>query len=269
MPSGSPLPSQSAPSRSPTRSLLPVSRHETRWLGRVLLRTALMTAAAFLLFGGTAAGLGNRAAAYGVQISVLLLVWLKVGPSLRSPRQRILIRGMRPRHFLAASLVLPCTAAVGGGLLLLGPAFLKWGWWSALGGEGNVIMGETSPSGQLVPDLILPILIMTPLLLSLGRFALQEERIFRRGDERRTLGDRLLRSLVFGLAHLVMGIPIGAAIGLGVGGFGFSQVYLRRWRESRSRHQSVLEAARVHLAYNLIILATVIALLIAALIAVR
>lgn len=159
-------------------------------------------------------------------------------------------------------MILPCTLAAVGLLVFYGPAFLRWGWWTALGGEGNVIFGEATPSGQVVTDLILPILIVTPLLLSLGRFALQEERIFRHGDERRGIRDRLLRSLVFGLCHLVMGIPIGAAIGLGVGGFGFSQVYLRRWRASRSRYQSVLDSARVHLAYNLIIFGVVIAALI-------
>jgi hypothetical protein len=261
MPSGSPPPSEPGLTRPPSRSWAPAPRGEAQWLLRIIFRTALITAAAFLLFDGAAVGLGNRAATYLVQVSVLLFVWVKVGPSLRSPRQRILIRGIRPRHFLMASMILPCTLSAVG-ILLAGDTFLRWGWWTALGGEGNVIVGEASPSGQVLPDLILPILIVTPLLLSLGRFALQEERIFRRGDERRRVRDRLLRSLVFGLCHLVMGIPIGAAIGLGVGGFGFSQVYLRRWHASRSRYQSVLDAARVHLAYNLIILGAVVALLI-------
>jgi hypothetical protein len=240
---------------------MPAPRGETRWLLRVVFRTALITAAAFLLFGGASVGLGNRAATYLVQVAVLLLVWIRVGPSLRSPRQWILVRGIRPRHFLIAAMILPCTL-IAVGILLAGNTFLRWGWWTALGGQGNVIFGQASPSGQVLSDLILPSLIVAPLLLSLGRFALQEERIFRRGDERRQVRDRLLRSLVFGVCHLVMGIPIGAAIGLGVGGFGFSQVYLRRWHASQSRYQSVLDAARVHLAYNLIILGAVIALLI-------
>ena len=88
--------------------------------------------------------------------------------------------------------------------------------------------------------------------------------MFRRGDEARGLGSRLWRSLIFGLAHLVVGIPVGAAIGLGVGGFGFSQVYLRQWRRSASRYRSVLDAARVHAVYNLIIVALVVAVLIEA-----
>ncbi|MFI4909473.1 MAG: hypothetical protein ACHQHL_15380 [Steroidobacterales bacterium] len=158
-------------------------------------------------------------------------------------------------------MILTCVAAALGALLG-GDTFLRWGWWSILGGSGNVILGQAQGSGQIVSDLILPILIVTPLALSLGRFALYEERIFRRGDEKRGIGGRLSRSLVFGLAHLVMGIPIGAGIALGVGGFGFSQVYLRRWRKSASRYQSVLEAARVHVAYNFIIIGVAIAALV-------
>lgn len=262
MPSGIPPPLEPASSQPPSRPWLSAPRGETRWLLRVVFRTLLVTAAAFLLFGGAAVGLGNRATTYLVQVLVLLLVWIRVGPSLKSPRQWILVRGIRPRHFLLAAMILPCTLAAVALALACGPAFLGWGWWTALGGQGNVIFGEANPSGQVLADLILPVLIVAPLLLSLGRFALQEERIFRRGDERRGIGDRLLRSLVFGLCHLVMGIPVGATIGLGVGGFGFSEVYLRRWRASGSRHRSVLDSARVHLAYNLIILGAVIALLI-------
>jgi hypothetical protein len=266
MASDSPSPSESESllSRPPPRRWRPDGGRDIRWMLRVLLRTALMTAAAFLLFGGAAVGLGDRAATWAVQLTVLVLVWLRIGRSLRSPRQWIVVRGIRPRHFLIASIILPCTLAAVV-LLLAGDTFLRWGWWSALGGEGNVIFGQARPSGEMVSDLILPLLILTPLLLSLGRFALQEERIFRLGDERRGLGERLLRSLVFGLAHLVMGIPIGAAIGLGVGGFGFSQVYLRRWHGSGSRYRSVLDAARVHLAYNLLIIGAAGAMLIATL----
>jgi hypothetical protein len=263
MPSSSESPSASALSRSAFTWRLSGSGRDARWLLRVVFRTALLTAAAFLLFGGTAAGFGQRAAIYAVQLSVLLLVWVRVGKSLRNPRQRILLRGIRPRHFLVALLILTCTGAAIA-VLLAGDTFLRWGWWSVLGGNGNVILGEAKASGQILSDLILPILILTPLLLSLARFALQEERIFRRGDEKRGIGGRLSRSLAFGLAHLLMGIPIGAAIGLGVGGFGFSQVYLRRWRKSASRYQSVLDAARVHLAYNLIVISSAIAVLIVA-----
>lgn len=260
-PSGSQPPSASASGRSPLKFWRLRPGRDTRWLLRVVLRTVLLTAAAALLFGGTALGFGSRAAIYAVQVAVLILVWLRVRNSLKSPRQRIVLRGIRPRHFLIACLILTCVAAALG-VLLGGDTFLRWGWWSILGGSGNVILGQAQASGQIVSDVVLPILIVTPLALSLGRFALYEERIFRRGDENRGIGGRLSRSLVFGLAHLIMGIPIGAAIALGVGGFGFSQVYLLRWRKSASRYQSVLDAARVHVAYNFIIISLAVAALV-------
>jgi len=148
--------------------------------------------------------------------------------------------------------------------LLIPHTFLRWGWWDSLGGNGSVILGQATGAASLLSRVVLPALIVVALLLCLCGFALREERLFRRGDEQRHLGTRLWRSLLFGLAHLVMGIPIGAAIGLGVGGFGFSQVYLNRWRASRSRYRSVLDSTRVHVVYNLILIGLVIVLLIAA-----
>ena len=225
-----------------------------------ILRILAITAAAFVLFGSLTAALGQEVAAYAVQGLVLVYVWSLVGRSLRNPRQLVLLRGVRPRHLLQALLIL--TATLSAVIALLIPhTFLRWGWWDSLGGNGSVILGQAAAAASLLSRIVLPALIVIALLLCLCGFALREERMFRRGDERRHLSARLWRSLLFGLAHIVMGIPIGAAIGLGVGGFGFSQVYLRRWRESRSRYQSVLDSARVHVVYNLILIALVIVLL--------
>jgi hypothetical protein len=228
-----------------------------------ILRIVAITAGAFVLFGSVDAALGHGVATYAVQCLVLVYVWSLVGQSLRNPRQLVLLRGIRPRHFMQALLLLAAT--LGAIIALLIPhTFLRWGWWDSLGGNGSVILGQATGAASLLSRVVLPALIVVALLLCLCGFALREERLFRRGDEQRHLGTRLWRSLLFGLAHLVMGIPIGAAIGLGVGGFGFSQVYLNRWRASRSRYRSVLDSTRVHVVYNLILIGLVIVLLIAA-----
>lgn len=226
---------------------------------QVLWRTLTV----FAIVGSIAAVFGRNIAVLLVQLGVLGWLWVHVGRSLRNPRQRIVLRGVRVRHFAKAvavlALVLLAVAA-----LLAPNTWLRWGWWEFLGGTGNVILGTTARRRQWVSHLVLPALILVPLLISLCLFALREERRFRRGDEARPLGQRLWRALLFGLAHLVMGIPVGAALALGVGGFGFSQIYRKRWRESRSRLQSVLESARVHLAYNLILVSLVAAMLLGA-----
>lgn len=228
---------------------------------RAVLRILARTVLVFAVVGAIDLALGRATAVLIVQGLVLVWLWVHLGSALRNPRQRILLGGIRPRHFaLALAVLAGVLLAV---VILLAPStWLRWGWWEYLGGTGNVIFGAASnPSGWL-SRLALPGLILIPLLLSLCLFALREERAFRRGDETRGIGARLWRSLLFGLAHLVMGIPIGAALGLGVGGFGFSQVYLRRWRKSGSRLQSVLESARVHFAYNLILVSLVAVMLI-------
>ncbi len=226
---------------------------------RIVWRTLLV----FAIVGAIAWALGRNAAVLVVQLLVLALLVFRASQSLRNPRQRIVLRGIRPRHFALALRVLAgVLIAV---LMLLAPnTVLRWGWWESLGGTGNVIFAQSSHPAEWISRVALPILIVIALLVSLSLFALHEERAFRRGDEARGTGERLWRSLLFGLAHLVMGIPIGAALGLGVGGFGFSQAYRRRWRESGSRLQSVLESARVHLAYNLMLVSLVAATLIGA-----
>ncbi len=226
---------------------------------RIVWRSVLV----FAIVGAIAWGLGRNAAVLLVQLLVLALLVFRAGQSLRNPRQRIVLRGIRPRHFALALRVLAgVLVAV---LVLLAPnTILRWGWWESLGGTGNVIFAQSSHPAEWISRVALPILIVIALLVSLSLFALHEERAFRRGDEARGTGERLWRSLLFGLAHLVMGIPIGAALGLGVGGFGFSQAYRRRWRESGSRLESVLESARVHFAYNLVLVSLVAVMLIGA-----
>ncbi len=226
-----------------------------------VVRILWRTLAVFAVVGAIAFALGRSTAVLVVQILVLAWLWFHVGRSLRNPRQRILLKGIRPRHFALALRVL-VGVIVALTVLLLPDTVLRWGWWEYLGGTGNVIFGQAAGSVLQVSQVVLPALILIPLVISLCLFALREERAFRRGDETRGLGARLWRALVFGLAHLVMGIPIGAALALGVGGFGFSQVYLKRWRESGSRLESVLESARVHFAYNLMLVSLVAVVLI-------
>ena len=239
-------------------------RSQLRPVLRILGRTAVV----FAVVGAIDVALGRATAVLMVQALVLVWLWMHLGGALRNPRQRIVLAGIRPLHFaLALQVLAGVLLAV---VILLAPRTrLRSGWWEYLGGTGNVIFGAASNRSGWISRLVLPGLILIPLRLSLCRFALREERAFRRGDATRGIGARLWRSLMFGLAHLVMGIPIGAALGRGVGGFGFSQVSLRRWRKSGSRLRSVLESARVHFAYNLILVSLVAVMLIGTAVASR
>ena len=77
----------------------------------------------------------------------------------------------------------------------------------------------------------------------------------------RTKRERIRWALKFGLIHAVVGIPIGAALALSIGGLYFTRVYLREWRATGSPSAAVLESARAHTSYNLVIATLVIVLL--------
>lgn len=69
----------------------------------------------------------------------------------------------------------------------------------------------------------------TLLLAALPLLARAEERAFRRGTRGRL--DALRRSLVFGLAHCLVGVPVFVGLALSVGGLYFSRQYTLGERE--------------------------------------
>ena len=170
-----------------------------------------------------------------------------------------ILRGLRFRHFLLAvpAFVFTATAVV----LLVQVPVLDWGWWSALGGFGNPVTGGTERTTGTALEWLIPLVFVILLLPALPLFAEAEERMFRVGAEQRSAWGRLRRSVEFGLAHAIIGIPIGAALGLSVGGMYFTWSYLRMFRRTGDQNAAMLESTRAHTAYN----ATVIALIAAVL----
>ncbi len=165
-------------------------------------------------------------------------------------RQRtlVIVQGLRPRHFLRAPVVLAIVLVVAGALLQV-PG-LAFGWWSAIGGTGNVVVGSTSRTSGTALVWLVPAVFLVLLLPALGLFAEREEEMFRAGAERWSFGRRVTTGLRFGLIHLIMGIPIAVALALSVGGWYFTWAYLRGFRAG-GREAGVLESTRSHLAYNL------------------
>jgi hypothetical protein len=170
-------------------------------------------------------------------------------------RTREILGRLRPRHFLRAPLVL-FAVLFAAGLLLQVPG-LDWGWWTAIGGTGNVIVGGTERSSIGAVQWIAPVLFVLLLIPLLPLFAEREERMFREGAEDWSTGRRVRRSVEFGLVHLIMGIPIGVALALSVGGGYFTWAYLRGCRRG-GRREGLIESTCSHLAYNLSVLVIVL-----------
>lgn len=171
-----------------------------------------------------------------------------------------ILRGLRPRHFLLAVPAFSVTLIAV--ILLVQVPSLDWGWWTALGGIGNPVTGGTERTTGTPLEWIVPLVFITMLIPALPLFAEAEERMFRLGAEHRSRWGRLRRSIEFGLAHAIIGIPIGAALGLSCGGMYFTWRYMRVFRQTNDENAAMLESTRAHTAYN----ATVIVLIAAVLV---
>lgn len=140
---------------------------------------------------------------------------------------------------------------------------LDWGWWSALGGDGNPVFGSSDATAGTVWEWVIPLAFMCLLLPALPLFAYAEERLFRAGAEDWSPRRRALKIVQFGMVHALIGIPVGAALALSVGGAYFMWVYLRRFRTTRSRATATLESTTAHFVYNFMIVLLVIVAVVA------
>ena len=68
-----------------------------------------------------------------------------------------------------------------------------------------------------------------------------------------------MKAVQFGLIHALIGIPIGVALALSVGGAYFQWAYLRGYRASGGDLRAALfESTRAHTAYNGVIVTVVL-----------
>ncbi|MEO5724485.1 MAG: hypothetical protein ABIQ39_00340 [Ilumatobacteraceae bacterium] len=167
-----------------------------------------------------------------------------------------IVRGIRWRHIWPVPIVLAVVLAVATPLMYV-PG-LSWGWWSALGGQGNPVFGSSTATAGSALEWLVPMLFVALLIPALPLFAHAEEVIFRRGAQRWSWNRRVFKVVQFGSAHALIGIPIGAALALSLGGAYFMSVYLRAARSTGSENQATLESARAHTVYNAIIIVAVV-----------
>jgi hypothetical protein len=167
-------------------------------------------------------------------------------PEMRAHMIEI-VRGLRLRHFLMAPPVLALVVTAASLLLLVPP--LRFGWWTAIGGIGNPVFGATENTSGSPLEWIIPVVFLILLIPGLPLFAEREEQMFRAGAEGWSTGHRIRRGVEFGLVHALIGIPIGVALALSIGGWYFIWRYL---------HGGIAESTRAHLAYNLEVVAVVI-----------
>jgi hypothetical protein len=145
-------------------------------------------------------------------------------------------RGIRLRHLLGGLALLAGVATVAGALVALVPG-MEYGLGRLVGLTSNAVfapleegLAHAGPAPETGPDWALAIgasAFLLPLLLLLPWLAFVEEEIFRAGLEDAGAGRVALASLLFGLVHLVMLVPVGAALAIGVAGAFYARAYRR------------------------------------------
>ena len=160
----------------------------------------------------------------------------------------LIVRGIRLRHLVVAPFVLLAVLIVAG--LLIQLPVLRWGWWTALGGIGNPVTGGTEQTKGTALEWLVPMAFLLVLLPAIPLFAQTEERMFRFGAEHWSGRKRATKVVQFGLAHAIIGIPIGVALALSIGGAYFMWCYLHRFKATGRPYESMMESTRAHAAYN-------------------
>lgn len=168
------------------------------------------------------------------------------------------------RDYLHALVIIVITVHVVWLLWAITPDLLHYGWLSLLSDSGGSLFSAPVAAARdndshRVLNLIGLAGFYTMMVFAMPFLAREEEKIFRaRQHTRRQI---LVKSTKFGLAHLIVGIPVFAALGLIVTGLLFASVYLKSYRKARE-HLSVADAeelaveqsSRIHALYNFILL---------------
>lgn len=183
-----------------------------------------------------------------VQGIVLYLLVYSASITWRRRSTRRIVAGLRPRHAGIALASLIGTVVILLALESLGGP-LKVGWWSLMGGKGSALSGGASASVR--HPLAAPLMAVIPfaLLANIPAFALREEIWFRRGSERRSVMANAQVAMVFGLAHMVAGVPLSAALAIAAFGGLLSWRYVQMARGSGPL-SALHETARIHTIYN-------------------
>ena len=168
-----------------------------------------------------------------MQYAIFVIMLFTLFNTLGSPKKREVFKkrlsrfkALRISHFLKAWATILGVMAVTATLYVLFPP-LRWGWWTALGNGGTSVIPTSASASPSTFELVMPVLMCIMVMLFLASWAYEEEDVFRRGAEDRTGLQKFIVAFLFGMMHVVVGVPLAAGIGLTLGGLVFTRAYLR------------------------------------------
>lgn len=135
-------------------------------------------------------------------------------------------KDMLPRHFLIGFGSFIIVFILAFSLYQLHP-ILQFGWLFSLVQSGNdtvdTEMQQEIPYENIITISLYGFIFMALIvfMLLIPKYAYDEEKIFRERYVFSSRKKRVIQSIKFGLAHLIMGIPVSAALALSVSGYIF------------------------------------------------
>ncbi len=177
-------------------------------------------------------------------IVAVLLGRAAVGASRHRELALTVWRSITPRHLLATFGLLVAVVTAGSVLLRVPP--LRVGLGTVVGFWGNAVIipleeaaSRAGPPPATGPDwfvVLLATAFLFFLALLLPWLAFVEEEIFRAGLEFADLRTEIIAALKFGLVHMVMLVPLAAALAISLAGLAYGRVYRHGYRTAEEGH---------------------------------
>jgi hypothetical protein len=197
-------------------------------------------------------GEGLRAATY----FMAFMLALNVRDAFKErSKLREILAGVRWRHagWALVALIVVFTAAIALANIL--PKPLQWGWLQLLGANAPATTGAAAGThvdrGYLH---VLRYVMFFMLAFAMPTLVLYEEKVFRHRAPQRSLAVNIGLTILFGLSHMILGIPFHFALAIAAAGGVFLHVYQRSYAASGNLDGALMESSRVHLTYNYILL---------------
>lgn len=177
-------------------------------------------------------------------------------------RLRKILAGVRFRHVGWALLSIAVAISLGAALSYLLPKPLQWGWIQLLGGTGPATTGAAAGThvdrGHLH---VLRYVMFFMLAFAMPSLVFYEEKLFRHRAPLRSAGKNTAITILFGLSHMIVGVPFHYALAIAGAGGVFLHVYQRQHAQTGSLDDALMESSRVHLTYNYILIGMLLLLM--------
>lgn len=198
-------------------------------MGRTLAPIVLATVVRLAIAGWILVALGRASRGAWAHRRLVTTIWSRV----------------RPVHVVGGAGLL-VAVVVAASALISGVPGMGLGLGSLVGTTGNAVfapleeaVARTGPPAAGDVDWALLLLatgFLLPLVVLLPWLAFVEEEVFRAGLEDASLLTEMRSAMVFGLLHLVMLVPLGAALAVGGCGYVYGRVYRTAHARSDGTH---------------------------------